>query len=501
MNGRVGHSLPRISVAVLSHKRPHLLARVLWAVAQQDYPEFEVIVVGDQPDISGFRLPDHFADQIKYVHCPDANICRSRNLAVQIAAGEVIAFCDDDAVPEPDWLRQLARAFVFQDVGGVGGLVRGSDGIKIEWRGGTFDRTGAETFIPMRDEVRVFDADSQVYGNQFVGTMGANSAFRREAVLSVGGFDESYRYYLDETDLMLRLAEAGWDSALVLTAEVHHIREENSTRDGLRTPRDLFEIAASKAYFCRRHMQEGGVEAVLRTFLEDRLDELDPYIRAGLLRQRDRKRLRTQIERGIAAGLSRVRCLPMNEDAATAPFLAFKPLVALPVSVALVSGWNPVLRREMTAAARLLADQGMRVSHVSFMSGWRGRAVRFRQGIWNHTGGTWRLDHVMQGKRLLRRADRARAELERVDARRQFDIVLSPRPLLEGDAREVRLPGLSKPVFASRLRRNGARWETALDALTRGLDPRSAHAPPGDPAPSRPHGGRNPATDASTIPG
>jgi glycosyltransferase involved in cell wall biosynthesis len=47
---------------------------------------------------------------------------RARNLALEAAAGELIAFTDADAVPEPDWLDELERALA-PDVDGVAGAI------------------------------------------------------------------------------------------------------------------------------------------------------------------------------------------------------------------------------------------------------------------------------------------------------------------------------------------------------------------------------------------
>lgn len=469
------------TVAVLSHKRPHLLSRVLWAVSQLDYPAFEVVVVGDQPDLSTYDVPDFIARQVKYVHCAQANICLSRNLAIAEAGGEVVAFCDDDAVPEPDWLTQLARAFRIPDVGGVGGLVRGSDGLHVEWRGGVFDRAAVEQPLQMRDDFRVFDGESQVYGNEFIGTMGANSAFRREAVLSVGGFDESFRYYLDETDMMLRLAEAGWDSAVALGAEVHHLREANATRDALRTPRNLQEIAASKAYFCRRHMMDGDIDGCLKAFLKARINELDPYILAGLVRRRDRARLIGQLDSGLKEGLARMPNLPIREALAEPGFNAFSAPCPVPLSIAIVTGWNPFATRRLRLAASELAEAGHRVSAFSFHSGRRKRTVCYADGVWQHRGGTWRLDKGRDRNALISRRARAQDEMARVNSRRSFDVTLSCGALPGATARKVLLRGASWPVYvavhdgarpgAIDLDQAMAAIEVALEVVGSGIDP------------------------------
>ena len=53
----------------------------------------------------------------------EAHVARSRNVGVKVAAGDILAFIDDDAVPEPDWLEQLAGAYEDPRVSAAGGPV------------------------------------------------------------------------------------------------------------------------------------------------------------------------------------------------------------------------------------------------------------------------------------------------------------------------------------------------------------------------------------------
>lgn len=447
-----GTDAPSVSVAVLSHRRPHLLGRVLRGVDHLEHPNFEVVVVGDQEHISGYGLPARIASQVRYVHYPEPNICRARNLAVAASAGEFIAFLDDDAVPEPDWLTELLRGFMFPEVGAVGGLVRAADGLTVEWEGGVFDRAAVERPMQFPDDVRAFDADSQVIGNEFVGTMGANSAFRREAVLSVGGFDEAIHYYLDETDLMLRLAEAGWHSGLARTAEVHHLREENHARTPLRVPRNLFEIAASKAYFCKRHLDEEQVLPALQEFRRQRRLELDPYLRLGVLRRADRDRLMQQVEAGIADGLARDRKLADRAARLPVRFQRYAPARAQgALRIAIASSWGFRSIRRTRQLARRFADMGHSVSLFSFFSGQRPQDVRFQNGLWLHRGGTWRWDQSAEGRRVFLRSARVQAEMARIAGRRRFDVTLLPGPggtAGEGSGLAIQMAGGDVPLWA-----------------------------------------------------
>ena len=52
-----------------------------------------------------------YADRLRVLHCPRANLSESRNVGLLAARGEIVAFIDDDAVPCYHWLAQIVNAF------------------------------------------------------------------------------------------------------------------------------------------------------------------------------------------------------------------------------------------------------------------------------------------------------------------------------------------------------------------------------------------------------
>ena len=382
---------PRITVAVLSHRRPHLLRRVIGAVAQQDYPQFEIIVIGDQPSLDAYGLPPDTARQVRYHVHEAANISRARNLAVALAGGEVVAFCDDDAAPEPDWLRALALPFRQPQVAAVSGTVLAADGLTVEWQGRWFNHAAREWPEPPGNSpaFRTTDARTQTTTGRYAGLIGVNSAFRRDAVVQAGGFDEAYHYFLEETDLAIRLARIGWFAALAPSAVVHHLREQNETRSATRVPRNLYQIAASKAHFCRRHMPANHVHEELERYRRARMAELDPFVRRGALRSDGLSKLEDQLDRGLIDGLDRKSILPLSASDPVPDFTAFRRTGSDAVlRIALVSGWGIGPIRRIRALARQLAAGGHLVSCFSFLSGPQPARVTFSDDYWLHRGGT-----------------------------------------------------------------------------------------------------------------
>ncbi len=92
----------RVSLIICSYNRMHTLPRTLEAVSFLRYPELEVIVVdGPSNDGTEAYLRREVGDRVRLLKCPVANLSVSRNIGIAAAAGEVIAFTDDDGLPEP----------------------------------------------------------------------------------------------------------------------------------------------------------------------------------------------------------------------------------------------------------------------------------------------------------------------------------------------------------------------------------------------------------------
>ncbi|ETX28511.1 glycosyltransferase family 2 protein [Roseivivax isoporae] len=292
---------PSVSVIVVSRGRPALLSRCITGLSQLDWPRLELVVVAC-PDGCAVVSARPDAAAIKLVPFDVPNISAARNHGIAAAAGEIVAFIDDDSVPEPSWLRHLLAVFADPEVAAAGGHVIGRNGITLQWGSRAVDSGGVATPLAIHA-----DKPTVLTGRpgRAIKTEGTNMALRREALAAAGGFDPAFRFYLDETDLDMRLAAEGAAVAIVPRAQVHHGYAESARRAGNRTPRDLFEIGASTMVFLRKHCPPELHARHLERLRADQRARLLRALRDGPLDPLDVRRILHGLERGIADGAAR----------------------------------------------------------------------------------------------------------------------------------------------------------------------------------------------------
>jgi hypothetical protein len=105
-----------VSVVVPTVDRPGALRQCLQGLAEQTYPSFEVLVVDNDPDASGAaEVVSGFERQVpglRRIAELRRGASRARNRGFAEAAGEIVAFLDGDARPDPSWLAAAVAALV-----------------------------------------------------------------------------------------------------------------------------------------------------------------------------------------------------------------------------------------------------------------------------------------------------------------------------------------------------------------------------------------------------
>jgi GT2 family glycosyltransferase len=186
---------PLVSVIVATRDRPASLAGCLRALARLTYPRYEVIVVDNAPrtsatlDLVRARAAD-FAD-LRYLREDRPGQAQAQNSALPVARGEIVAFTDDDAFVDPQWLSELVYGF------GAGDQVACVTGLVVPYELETPAQVWFEQYGGMskgfthrlfdlhahRPEDRLFPYTAGRLG------VGASMAFRSSVLHAMGGFD------------------------------------------------------------------------------------------------------------------------------------------------------------------------------------------------------------------------------------------------------------------------------------------------------------------------
>ncbi|OIK03853.1 glycosyltransferase family 2 protein [Streptomyces monashensis] len=240
---------PDISVVICVYTEDRwedILAAVS-SVRAQSYPALETLLVVDHNP----ALKDRLERAYKEEECAASGGVRvlantgprglsaGRNTGIAASHGDVIAFLDDDAVAERDWLRHFAAGYADPRVMAVGGrtVPIWASGRRPDWFPEEFDWVVGCTYKglpPGRVRVR--------------NVLGGNASFRRTAFDAAGGFatgigrDGDRRPLgCEETELCIRLTRARPDAVLLIDdrAVIHH---------RVPAPREHFAYFRTRAY-------------------------------------------------------------------------------------------------------------------------------------------------------------------------------------------------------------------------------------------------------------
>lgn len=227
----LGNARPdRVSIIISTYNRCDMLAATLQSVQQLTTPaglDWEVVVVDNnsldqtKPLVLGFegRLP------IRYVFERQQGKTIALNRAVREAAGELLAFTDDDVRLDPAWLSELVRAAHANPTAGwFGGrtLPLWPDGRPAWLRDESL--AALSGFFVMHD---LGDAERR-YGAEDDAPIGANMAVRRAVFERIGLYREDLgpsgdrRGTHDDSELIWRAQKAGIPGVYVPSALCHH---------------------------------------------------------------------------------------------------------------------------------------------------------------------------------------------------------------------------------------------------------------------------------------
>lgn len=240
MNG-----LPFVTVTVPTYNRLDMLEKTLSALLSQTYPAdvFEIIVVDDGSSDGTQEFMESFTakhpDRVRYVRQQNKGPAAARNVGMREGRGEIVAYIDDDCVPEETWLEEITKGYANPDMAGAAGFTKSVDLQSFA------SRYLSDRRIHQRPFTDEYDAITY--------PITLNASFRMPALKMVGGFDERFPYPGGEdVDLGLKIRERGLFFGDNSGAVVYH-HHKRSIREILRV---WYRYGKGRAMYDRKRMKQ-----------------------------------------------------------------------------------------------------------------------------------------------------------------------------------------------------------------------------------------------------
>lgn len=336
-----------VSVIINTYNRAPYLRRLLAGLAHLRGVEFEVVVVNGPSTDETASVLKQYEGLVKVVTYNGRNLSVSRNLGIAAAAGDLIAFIDDDALPaDKNWLYRFVNVFeedTDRNTAAVGGPVLWFDTEVLEYDGGLVSQYSFHEFHKTNQDRKSPDGSAWV-----LRVPGGNSAYVRGKLVYVGGFDETYQYYNDETDLCFRLAKAGYEIKHISENKIRHYSAASERRVNY-YDRNWDVITKSDTYFALKNAQDAPLLRLIKAlrFAPQKhfVREVDGFIKSRLISRLHWLRIKrlwlSGLLSGLWAGLTQKRKLG-NFQTPPPPFLPFlSNKAASPMRIALITSTIP----------------------------------------------------------------------------------------------------------------------------------------------------------------
>jgi histidinol-phosphate phosphatase family protein len=166
----------------------------------------EIVVVDDRRRPADPLMFSEQRSRVRVINSHGRGPATARNIGLRSVRTEWVAFLDDDVLPAQDWPDQLAA-----DLCELPATVAASQ---------------AELVVPVPEGQKLTDAQQNVAALANSRWITADMAYRRAALLRVGGFDQRFRRaFREDADLALRLANAGYELVRGKRRSYHPLRQ------------------------------------------------------------------------------------------------------------------------------------------------------------------------------------------------------------------------------------------------------------------------------------
>ena len=274
----------RVSVVLCEHtlERYEDCQACAESVLTQSYENIELVLVADGNEAVCTQFRDEYRDNPRVtIECNDTNVglLESRNRGAEAASGDIVAFIDDDAIADTDWIAALVSSYESEDALAVGGQMTPA------WV------AGKPAFLPVEFYwlVGVTHEGFGPNGNKDVSgevrnTFGSNLSFRRDIFLELGGFDTNIGGRQGDTNLQ------GGETELCARLDQRFNRQVFYNPQA-KVAHKVFEYRTQLSWLIDRAFWQGYSKRGMETFTPDSSAEETAFLRV-LLTQRLPHRVR-----------------------------------------------------------------------------------------------------------------------------------------------------------------------------------------------------------------
>lgn len=238
------------------------------ALAQTHSPVEVVLIVDGNEEVHERTVEAFGGRDGVIIHCNGENqgISYSRTKGADLASGEIVAFLDDDAIAEPDWIEELLSVYRTSDAIAVGGKMT------PEWV------EGEPWFLPPEFYwlVGVTHPGFAAPGEEVRNTFGSNLSFRAEVFEEVGGFNPDIGpkggrvLQGEETEFCARMREAFGQGVVY--------------NPGARVKHKIFRYRTDPWWLLVRSFWQGYSKRVMSMVIEDSGEDESAFLRRLLTR-------------------------------------------------------------------------------------------------------------------------------------------------------------------------------------------------------------------------
>jgi glycosyltransferase involved in cell wall biosynthesis len=200
---------PKVSVVVCSYNGAPTLRACLESLGQLNYPDYEVILVDDGSKDNTPEIARDFPG-VRTIRQENKGLSVARNVGIEAATGEIVAFTDSDCMADKDWLYYLVQTLVSGPFAAVGGPNVSPPAA---------NRIQAAVAASPGSPSHVLISDTEAEH-----VPGCNMAYFKSALQEINGFDPEFRKAGDDVDVCWRLMQLGYKIGFSPSAIVWHYR-------------------------------------------------------------------------------------------------------------------------------------------------------------------------------------------------------------------------------------------------------------------------------------